>query len=199
MSVQSYLRSIIILEMVMLELLFNMGCSDPCKNTECENNGVCNDGTCDCPPGFLGAHCESFDSCINVVCLNGGVCLNGDCSCAAGFEGTDCSFKTQDKYVGNYIATDVCVSGNYNYAPSVISSQEITKILITNFGNFGSSVIVSATIDQSSFTVPSQTFGSITISGTGTLSENGLTIDVSYNANDAIGGSDVCDGSWQKQ
>ena len=29
-----------------------------CDNVMCENGGVCLDGTCDCPTGFIGAHCQ---------------------------------------------------------------------------------------------------------------------------------------------
>lgn len=196
---QSAIRTALILAITLSGLIFALSCSDPCKNVDCKNGGVCNDGSCDCPPGYSGAQCEIFDSCYNIVCLNGGVCVSGDCNCVPGYEGIDCSIRSQDKYVGTYSAADACTSGTYHYSPAITSSQEITKILITDFGNFGSSVIVSATIDHSSFTVPSQTFGSVTISGTGTLAENRLTIDVAYTATDAVGGTDVCNGLWQKQ
>ena len=199
MFLKSSLQKAFIFPMTLWGLLLCVSCSDPCKNVECENGGTCNDGSCNCPEGYSGAQCEIFDSCYNVVCLNGGVCINGDCNCAPGYEGIDCSFKTQDKYVGIYSAADACTSGNYNYSPAITSSQQVTEILIADFGSFGSSVVVNATIDHNSFTVPSQTFGSVTISGSGTLAEDGLSIAVSYHANDAIGGSDDCSGLWQKQ
>jgi hypothetical protein len=34
---------------------------DPCKETVCENGGTCLDGACQCPEGFRGISCETFD------------------------------------------------------------------------------------------------------------------------------------------
>lgn len=31
---------------------------DPCKDIICKNDGVCEEGTCNCLPGFQGEHCE---------------------------------------------------------------------------------------------------------------------------------------------
>jgi hypothetical protein len=142
----------------------------------------------------------SSDPCKDVTCLNGGTCVSGTCNCANGYEGTNCDTKTQDRYAGSYSAVDVCTSGNYSYNATVApSSTDITKILMTNFGGFGSSVVVSGTVAGSSFTVPSQSFGAVTISGNGTLASDNLTINVSYTANDTGGNSDVCQGTWAKQ
>jgi hypothetical protein len=139
--------------------------------------------------------CES-DPCKDVTCLNGAF-GSGTCNCASGYEGAVVVYKTIHRLL---LAIDVCTSGNYNYNATVsASSTEITKILMTNFGGFGSSVVVNATVSGSSFTIPSQVFGAVTISGSGTLSSDNLTINVSYTANDTGGGSDVCQGTWDKQ
>ncbi len=38
------------------------GCrQDPCENVECQNGGVCMEGTCACAEGFEGTLCETFD------------------------------------------------------------------------------------------------------------------------------------------
>ena len=34
---------------------------DPCASVTCQNDGVCLNGTCDCPDGYMGTNCESFD------------------------------------------------------------------------------------------------------------------------------------------
>ena len=32
---------------------------DPCKDVNCGDNGICNDGTCDCTLGYEGVNCET--------------------------------------------------------------------------------------------------------------------------------------------
>lgn len=38
-------------------LIYSCGSDDACDGIECLNNGVCLDGTCDCPVGFTGDDC----------------------------------------------------------------------------------------------------------------------------------------------
>ncbi|CAI2358260.1 unnamed protein product [Caenorhabditis sp. 36 PRJEB53466] len=55
-------------------------CSEsPCKNNaQCVRNGA-KGYTCNCEPGFYGAHCESkVDACFGIPCLNNSTCFNGD-------------------------------------------------------------------------------------------------------------------------
>ncbi|MCS6991649.1 MAG: calcium-binding EGF-like domain-containing protein [Chitinophagales bacterium] len=143
--------------------------------------------------------CEQ-DPCKDVVCLNGGTCEDGDCNCPIGYEGDDCGVRTADKYVGTWSAAEVCDSGIYNYVATIsASSTEVTSILISNFGGFGSSVVVKGTIvDPNSFTIPSQAFGNVAFSGNGTLSADGLTINITYIASDGTT-SDNCQATYTKQ
>ena len=46
------------LSIIAVILLFTFGCSDPCKETVCENGGTCIDGTCNCPAGYQGDSCN---------------------------------------------------------------------------------------------------------------------------------------------
>lgn len=138
------------------------------------------------------------DPCKDVVCVNG-TCVDGTCDCDPGYEGDDCSVRSADKYVGSWSAVEVCTSGNYAYVATIAaSSTEADKILITNFGGFGSSVVVTGNVDVNSLTIPGQSFGNIAISGSGTLSANGLTLNISYTANDGTT-SDVCSATYTKQ
>jgi PKD repeat protein len=56
------------------------GCSDPCDDAVCLNGATCDDGTCICPLGFSGEHCETaVDPCSQVTCDEGEVCSGGTC------------------------------------------------------------------------------------------------------------------------
>ena len=35
-------------------------CRDYCKNVSCENGGTCNEGNCDCLPGYTGEKCQTL-------------------------------------------------------------------------------------------------------------------------------------------
>lgn len=76
-------------------------CND-CKDVVCNNGGICEDGTCDCPNGFSGASCEIEDLCItqDVTCLNDGVCADGECDCELYYRGESCQ--------------TYCVNGTFN-------------------------------------------------------------------------------------
>tara|TARA_B100000963_G_scaffold302195_1_gene275035 strand:- start:170 stop:838 length:669 start_codon:yes stop_codon:yes gene_type:complete len=89
-----YLKScnpIIIFLLVFALLQLNSCKKDPCETVICLNGGVCNDGLCDCPDGYSGTQCETYDDCFGIVCLNNGVCVNGICNCPEGYTGSDCS------------------------------------------------------------------------------------------------------------
>ena len=42
-----------------VSLLLTVGCNDACEDINCLNDGVCIDGTCECPEGFSGVKCET--------------------------------------------------------------------------------------------------------------------------------------------
>lgn len=35
------------------------GCTDPCKDIVCQNDGTCNEGVCECTEGYEGTSCET--------------------------------------------------------------------------------------------------------------------------------------------
>src|SRR6267154_1017735 len=74
---------------------------DSCRNNLCENGGVCIDGSCNCPTGYSGVHCEL--TCIGMNCKNGGACIDGKCICASRFEGGDCSIQSCRKFIGRWV------------------------------------------------------------------------------------------------
>lgn len=53
-------RSLLLI--LVYSLILSTGCKkDPCEEVSCENGGICMDGECECPEGFQGNFCESFD------------------------------------------------------------------------------------------------------------------------------------------
>ena len=56
-------------------------------DSPCRNNGMCVfDGSCICPEGFKGEHCE-INMCKEIDCHNGGTCESGICICQPGYTG----------------------------------------------------------------------------------------------------------------
>lgn len=45
----------------LLTVFISSCASDPCEDVICQNGGTCMDGACDCPSGWTGASCETFD------------------------------------------------------------------------------------------------------------------------------------------
>nr|XP_054760703.1 neurogenic locus notch homolog protein 2-like [Lytechinus pictus] len=67
-----------------------------CESRECwplcQNGGVCLDGLCECPYGYLGQYCQiRLAGCEQRPCQNGGTCVNGTCICHASYSGPFCS------------------------------------------------------------------------------------------------------------
>ena len=113
----------------------------------------------------------------------------------------------QDTYVGTWAVVEVITGDNpdpnWQYNATVAkSSTDPMKLLITNFGGFAN-FIANVTFDKfGNFTVPSQlTVGSpdeATIVGTGTTSEDGLTLSIDYDVAWTGGGNDQSSGTWTK-
>lgn len=69
-------------------LLLTASCKDDCKDVQCIN-GNCDEGICNCFPGYTGSQCET-NICDTLTCLNDGECVNGVCECPTGFTGLNC-------------------------------------------------------------------------------------------------------------
>ncbi len=142
------------------------------------------------------------DPCKDVTCQNGGTCNEGDCDCVTGYEGTSCETEQRTKFIASYSVDEVCGPDQADYNSSITASTtDVTKIIITNFGGYGSTV--SATIDASgtSFTIPEQTVattigGDATFSGNGTISGDVVTITYNVTAGSL---SDNCTKTCTKQ
>ncbi len=108
-----------------------------------------------------------------------------------------------NKLAGAYTVSDVVTganpssgNGTYTYNVTVTQASEYNKILIANFGGFGTSRVISATIDGSTITIPAQTItpenetASTTLAGTGTYNGGAFKItNITYTSSNAIYGA----------
>lgn len=85
------MKRILLLSLIALSTMVWSSCDD-CRNVECENDGTCEEGTCECPEGFSGSTCQVEDLCLTqeVECKNDGECLDGSCNCRGGYYGETC-------------------------------------------------------------------------------------------------------------
>lgn len=138
---------------------------------------------------MLFAGCE--DACKDVSCLNGATCLEGICQCTTGYEGTDCGEAYNSKFVGTYnLSTNVCDTVTLNPYPVAIVASATDPAAITVGGLYENptGTTVNATIGSNTnqFTIESQIFDDnatndqLTITGTGTLSDDGTSLTVTY-------------------
>ena len=139
------------------------------------------------------------DPCKDVVCLNAGTCVDGACSCADGYEGDDCGTAIRQKFIGSWTAADACsLSGTGAYTVTVTAGTGIFDVKITNMWNAFVNQ-VNATISGNTITISTQEPDSdgFTISGTGTISSDGLTITWTYTVTDtSTGDTDTCTSTW---
>jgi len=75
------------------------------RSNTCQNGGECEDGICNCPPGYSGEDCEYYEPCSVLVCENGGTCdeYDGECDCLEGFEGELCETEERAEFLGAFV------------------------------------------------------------------------------------------------
>lgn len=100
-STMSFFKFLLVLSLSIFLITLH-SCSDPCDSVTCLNDGLCANGTCECPPGYTGSFCQYcppgysgagcaiYDSCYNITCQNGGTCISGTCDCPPGYGGVNC-------------------------------------------------------------------------------------------------------------
>ena len=206
-------KFVALMGILVLGIMFflNSCTEDPCENVLCLNGGTCDEGICDCPPGFSGDGCEIEDLCFtqNVTCLNGGTCVNGVCDCAEGYSGDSCENVDRDNLLAQggaattWSVDDSCSSsGGATYSVDISASgSNPIGVLITNVWDTFLQPVV-ATVDGDVVTIANQEpdDDDFTVEGTGTISADGSTITWTYTIEDiSNNNTDVCSSTWSKR
>ncbi len=160
-------------------LLAGMACQDPCENRFCENGGVCVDGTCECPTGFIGPNCNiALDPCRRADCVPGQtdtcVVQNDEprCVCREGFEGERCEDRWEDKFAGEFSAQETCNGNGGAFNMSVETGPSPRQVTFINLNNQSvanpvASKVVGRFLNRTSIEIYEQfmAFGRVTGSG----------------------------------
>ncbi|MBP7273423.1 MAG: hypothetical protein KA974_06255 [Saprospiraceae bacterium] len=143
--------------------------------------------------------CQS-DPCKNKECGTHGDCFEGNCTCDVGYEldaNGQCNTLSNLKFVGLYKVNETCPAAVPEYSSTVTASvSDITKINITNLGNYDCSTgdyIVSASINGKNVTIDSQVTCSTTFSGSGTYDATTNKMTIAYTATYNPGSGTVTD------
>lgn len=124
------------------------------------------------------------DPCNDINCLNGGICLEGTCDCPEGYIGATCATEYRTALLGSWTKTTIsCDEDPYEDDSTIIEidPDNILGLIITiDEGRFYTIIDTSGNL-----TIPSGNVVDVTdseaianISGSGTLTEAGGTIDV---------------------
>ena len=144
--------------------------------------------------------CKDEESC-NVPCYFGN-CVDNTCNCDVGYEGDSCTVLSIEKILGDWDAIDSCQTDVYEYTATLSVGTVVNQILVSNFGRFGSTFVVSADVNGDVFDIPSQEIQGITLTGSGTIDVIDTVtafITVNYTAFDGLGNTDTCSGIWTKK
>lgn len=127
---------------IILAISFSSCIDNKCllRANTCQNGGECEEGVCNCPPGYFGEDCEYYEPCSVLVCENGGTCdeWDGQCDCLEGFEGELCETEERAEFLGSFVGygTRTCQEPFATVSVSDIPFNiephptELTKVLV---------------------------------------------------------------------
>jgi len=93
------------------------GDGNQCPNN-CNGNGICVNGKCQCADGYSGDACQNHtvSTCPN-NCNGRGICVDEKCQCALGYSGDGCEKHDTAICKGNCSGNGLCVNGECKCSP----------------------------------------------------------------------------------
>ena len=102
--------------------------------------------------------------------------------CPVGYTGEDCKTLVRDQFIGVYVGTEQCTTGDDSYTITITANSDNVKVTMTNIYNDNYTAIGTVTGNNTISFSGSQ--GGATFSGTGTIAGNQLTLD--YTVSDGV-------------
>lgn len=162
---------------------------DACERLNCKNGGECIDGGCVCPDGFAGLECElSLDPCLQIECKNGKCETNSQgkarCICDGGFEGESCAQAWTEKFLGNYLITEVCNGSGIQYKMEISNGLKFSQVTLENFHNkrdaTNSAKVVADLLNSRAFEIPGQYMHFGFVTGSGSINESATEVTFNF-------------------
>lgn len=149
----------------MVLALFLQACEiDTCKGVVCQNNGTCEDGYCNCQPGFEGESCEQAT------------------------DVTSCQTLLQ----GYFSVSESCYTSNFSYTSFLEYDTTGNTNEVRINGLFDGEYDVYGEYDCYShkITIPSQSVEeNVSVSGTGTIDAGAREITIEFERKSNSGGT----------
>ncbi len=95
---------------------------------------------------------------------------------------------------GAYSVTENCNSGNYNFSSNVTAGSQSNTYICSNFGGYN--VSVNIVVNGNTISLPSQTVGGATFSGSGNIVSS-TSFVINYSATDGVN-TETCTSTYTK-